>query len=75
MMRNRLAQNHLMRQLCSGLAIPLLDTTSLLQLHIEGGQNVFFPDESHLNEAGQALVADALATFLRQMGLPSPRTH
>ena len=28
------------------------------------GDNVYFPDESHLNERGQAVVADALAAYL-----------
>jgi lysophospholipase L1-like esterase len=69
--RNRLAQNRLMHRLCEGLAIPFLDTTGTLQAHVEAGQNMFFPDESHLNEAGQAVVADALAAFLKQTGLAS----
>jgi lysophospholipase L1-like esterase len=69
--RNRLAQNRLMQQLCAELAIPFLDTTGILQAEFEAGRNMYFPDESHLNEAGQAVVAEALAAFLYQTGLVS----
>jgi hypothetical protein len=31
---------------------------------VRSGENVYFPDESHLNETGHAVVADALAAFL-----------
>ena len=65
MRRNRLAQNAMMRDLCAAAGIPFLDTTSMLQQHVESGENVYFPDESHLNEIGQGLVADALAGFLQ----------
>jgi hypothetical protein len=34
---------------------------------------MFFPDQSHVNEAVQAVVADALAAFLKQTGLASQR--
>jgi lysophospholipase L1-like esterase len=71
MARNRLAQNRLLRRLCRQLAIPFLDTTGALQAHVDAGQNMFVPDESHLNEAGQAVVAGALAAFLRERGLIS----
>jgi lysophospholipase L1-like esterase len=60
-----------MQQLCAELAIPFLDTTGILQAEFEAGRNMYFPDESHLNEAGQAVVAEALATFLYQTGLVS----
>ncbi|PYR61961.1 MAG: hypothetical protein DMF91_08350 [Acidobacteria bacterium] len=66
MFRNRLAQNTLMRQFCEESRIPFLDVTDTLQAHVESGENVYFPDESHLNEAGQTIVADALAAFLRR---------
>ena len=69
MRRNRLAQNALMRELCEGAGIPFLDTTSALEARLETGENVYFPDESHFNETGQAVVADALAAFLREQGL------
>lgn len=64
MSANRLAQNHLMRELCEQARIPFLDTTASLQERVESGENVYFPDESHLNETGQAVVAAALAGFL-----------
>ena len=69
MRRNRLAQNALMRELCEGADIPFLDTTPALEARLETGENVYFPDESHFNETGQAVVADALAAFLREQGL------
>jgi len=31
---------------------------------------VYFPDESHLNETGHAIVAAALASFLDDGGVP-----
>ena len=65
MRRNRLAQNAMVRDLCASAGIPFLDTTPMLQQHVEQGENVYFPDESHLNEIGQRLVADALADFLQ----------
>jgi len=65
MRQNRLAQNAILRDLCQSAGIPFLDTTSMLQQHVEQGENVYFPDESHLNEIGQRLVADALADVLQ----------
>jgi lysophospholipase L1-like esterase len=65
MRRNRLAQNHLMREFCERAHIPFVDTTDALSARVESGENVYFPDESHLNEIGQAIVADTLAAFLR----------
>jgi hypothetical protein len=61
---NRLAQNALMRRLCVEDGIRCLDTTDALQARVWSGENVYFPDESHLNETGHAVVADALAAFL-----------
>ena len=63
--RNRFAQNDLMRRFCEAERIPFLDTTPALETRVETGENVYFPDESHLNEAGEALVAETLAAFLR----------
>jgi lysophospholipase L1-like esterase len=65
MRRNRLSQNAMLRDLCKSAGIPFLDTTPMLQQHVELGENVYFPDESHLNEIGQRLVGDALADFLQ----------
>jgi lysophospholipase L1-like esterase len=65
MRRNRLAQNAMMRELCDRDGIPFLDMTSVLQQRVESGENVYFPDDSHLNETGLAVVANALADFLQ----------
>jgi lysophospholipase L1-like esterase len=64
MSRNRLAQNAMMRDLCESAGIPFLDTTPALQRRVELGDNVYFADDSHLNELGQYLVAETLAAFL-----------
>jgi lysophospholipase L1-like esterase len=66
MSRNRLAQNGLIRRLCDEAGIPFLDTTAALESRVATGENVYFPDESHLNETGQSVIADDLAVFLRQ---------
>jgi lysophospholipase L1-like esterase len=66
---NRLAQNHLMRAFCSQAGIPLLDATAALAARLAQGENVYFPDESHLNETGEAILANALEGFLRERGL------
>jgi lysophospholipase L1-like esterase len=65
MSRNRLAQNTMMRDLCESAGIPFLDTTPALQRSVDMGDNVYFPDESHLNELGQYIVAETLAGFLQ----------
>jgi lysophospholipase L1-like esterase len=64
MMRNRLAQNIMMRRFCDAAGIRFLDTTDALAARVRAGENVYFPDESHLNETGHRVVADALASFL-----------
>jgi len=64
MMRNRLAQNTLMQRLCNESGIRFLDTTEALSARVRAGENVYFPDESHLNETGHRIVADTLAKFL-----------
>jgi lysophospholipase L1-like esterase len=64
MRRNRLAQNRLLRRLCEEADIPFVDTTDVLEAHVDAGENVYFPDDSHLNEVGEALVAETLAAFL-----------
>lgn len=70
MFANRLAQNQLMEQLCAETGIPFLDTTTALAARAGAGENVYFPDESHLNEAGEALVAETLAAFLKARSAP-----
>lgn len=64
MLRNRLAQNALMARFCERAGIPLLDLTQALQARIEAGEAMYFPDDSHLDEDGEALVADQVASFL-----------
>lgn len=69
---NRLAQNQLMERFCAEAGIPFFDVTPALSERVTTtGENVYFPDESHLNEAGERLVAERLATFLA--ALPEPR--
>lgn len=68
MLANRLAQNQLLQQLCAETGIPFLDTTAALAARAATGENVYFSDESHLNEAGEALIAETLAAFLRALG-------
>jgi lysophospholipase L1-like esterase len=63
---NRLAQTHLMQRFCAQAGIAFLDTTPALVARVAEGENVYFPDESHLNEAGEAILADALAAYLRR---------
>lgn len=65
MLANRLAQNQMMAQLCAEAGIPFLDTTPALAARAAAGENVYFPDESHLNQAGEALIAEQLAEFIR----------
>ena len=65
MMRNRLALNDLMREFCAEQSIPFLDLTAELQDTVKTGRNVYFPDDSHWNAAGQEIAAGALARLLR----------
>jgi hypothetical protein len=67
MSRNRLAQNAMMQALCASAGIPFLDTTPALERRVELGDNVYFPDDSHLNELGQDVVSETLAGFIRGM--------
>ena len=62
---NRLAQTTLMQRFCAKAGIAFLDTTPALMARVSAGENVYFPDESHLNEAGEAILADTLAAYLR----------
>ena len=65
MLANRLAQNQMMAELCAEAGIPFLDTTPALAARAAAGENVYFPDESHLNQAGESLIAEKLAEFLK----------
>jgi lysophospholipase L1-like esterase len=69
---NRVAQNALMARFCERAGIPLLDVTSALQARVDAGDAMYFPDDSHLDEQGEALVADRLAAFLEERGLTKP---
>ncbi len=69
---NRLAQNALMERLCAEAGIPFLDMTPALAARVAKGENVYFPDESHLNEDGEALLAQTLAAFLKAEAKPRP---
>jgi lysophospholipase L1-like esterase len=71
--RNRLAQNGLMQRFCEATGIPFLDLTGALQRHVENGENMYFADDSHLNEAGEAVTAEVLAEFLQKEGLGAVR--
>ena len=31
--------------------------TDALQMHVDAGENMYLPDDSHLNEAGETVVA------------------
>jgi len=64
---NRLAQNHLMRRFCEQAGIRFVDSTPALERLVESGENAYFPDESHLNEAGEAVLADTIAALLKSM--------
>ncbi len=64
MSRNRLAQNTLLERFCEESGIPFLDVTEILRQRVDAGENMYFPDDSHLNEAGSAVIAERLAAFL-----------
>ena len=67
--RNRLAQNTLMQRFCEQAGIPFLDLTPVLQARVDSGLNIYFQDDSHFNEDGEALAAETLADFLARLGL------
>ena len=65
MLKNRRAQNDMLRAFCLDSGIRFVDMTDVLEARVQKGENVYFPDESHLNESGHAIVAAELAAFLR----------
>jgi lysophospholipase L1-like esterase len=75
MRRNRLAQNRLLRGFCEREQIPFLDVTAALEQRAATGHNVYFPDESHLNEDGNSVVAETLAVFLTSTATLVHRHH
>ena len=42
-----------------------MDVTAALEARVVAGDNMYFPDDAHLNEAGQSIVADTLTAFMR----------
>src|SRR5262245_2977610 len=67
MEQNRLAQNRMMQRFCNEAGIRFLDTTDALADRLQHGVNVYFPDDSHLNEAGQAVVATTVDRYLKAL--------
>ncbi|HXN22164.1 MAG TPA: hypothetical protein VOA41_05410 [Candidatus Dormibacteraeota bacterium] len=49
MSKNRLAQNEMMRNLCEETGLLFLDLTPAIQLQIDQGMSVYFPDDTHWN--------------------------
>ncbi len=68
LMRNRLVENDMMARFCQDAGIPMLDLTPILQARVEAGEQMYFADDSHLNEAGEAELASALAAMLASRG-------
>jgi hypothetical protein len=64
MLANRTALNGLMRDFCAREEIEFLDLTEALQARVAGGQNVYFPDDSHWNAAGHETASEALEARL-----------
>ena len=58
-----------MEAFCASEGLEFIDLTSELQATLRTGRNVYFPDDSHWNAAGQETAAAALARFLRARGL------
>jgi hypothetical protein len=54
----------LMVDFCAEHALACLDTTGALRSSAERGMHVYWPDDTHLNVLGNALVADAVWHFL-----------
>jgi lysophospholipase L1-like esterase len=69
---HRLAQNELMSSLCAERGIAFLDLTPILEREVAAGRNVYFPDDSHWNAAGQDTAAAALVAFLSEHRLVRP---
>jgi lysophospholipase L1-like esterase len=61
---NRLAQNDLLRDFCSGAGISFLDLTPALERSVAAGRPVYFADDAHWNAAGHQVAAQELAKFL-----------
>ena len=64
---NRLAQNHLVQRFCERAGIPFVDATPVLERRVQSGENMYFPDDSHLNESGESVLAETLAAWLERL--------
>jgi len=58
----------MLRRFCEQAGIRFVDSTPALERVVRSGENVYFPDESHLNETGEAVLAETMASFLRSLG-------
>jgi hypothetical protein len=65
MTANRLAQNRMMRRFCADSGIGSWIRPTRLPSGLVKGSTCTFPDDSHLNEAGHAVVAATLESALR----------
>jgi hypothetical protein len=64
---NRLAQNHLMRRFCEQAGIRSSTRRRRSSVSSSPARTRTSPDESHLNEAGEAVLADTIAALLKSM--------
>lgn len=62
---HRLDGNELLRDFCAENKIPMVDLTPALQGEVDAGREVFFPDDTHWNEAGHEIAAREVAKFLQ----------
>jgi hypothetical protein len=61
-----------MRSFCAERGIAFLDLTPVLEAAVNGGRNVYFPDDSHWNAEGHDVAAAAVADFLHARALLAP---
>lgn len=52
--------------------VSLLDLTPSLAEHARAGEKLYFTVDGHLNDAGNVVAADAVATFVRQLPEEAP---
>jgi hypothetical protein len=64
-LEHRLALNGMMRDFCAREGIAFRDLTPDLAARLATGTNVYFPDDSHWNDAGHETAAAAIAEWLR----------
>lgn len=62
-----------MLALCTAQKLTCLDLLPALQTQAAGGTQGYYPRDMHLNPAGNAAVADAVAAFLRDQGMVPAR--